>query len=305
MDSLFSPYSNGVNLNLDELLYYRSQSIKWLPPARGIWSQLLGHHQSRQLGRGMDFSESRQYQAGDDIRAIDWRVTARTGKPHTKLFSEEREKPVVLYLDLSPSMVFGSKLMLKSVVMAHMASLLAWLTVSQQDRVGAIIDTGSDLFEIKPMSRNRGPLAILQKLVELHSQVLEQPRSKPTNSFKPALIALRRLAPKGGEIVFISDFVRLQDDEQHSLSQLRQHNSVRFVHISDPLEYGSTAYRGSEKVSDGNRTQWLDFSSKQSRQQIASAYNNKQQGLKALAHKTGISFCTLSSDQLLLNQISG
>ncbi|WP_194436546.1 DUF58 domain-containing protein [Vibrio fluminensis] len=305
MDNLFSPYSDGVNLNLDELLYYRSQSIKWLPPARGIWSQLLGHHQSRQLGRGMDFSESRQYQAGDDIRAIDWRVTARTGKPHTKLFSEEREKPVVLYLDLSPSMVFGSKLMLKSVLMAHMASIVAWLTVSQQDRVGALIDTGFELFEIKPISRTRGPLAILQKLVELHGNAMNLPRTKPTHSFKPALQVLHRLAPKGGEIVFISDFVRLQDDEQDSLSQLRQHNSVRFVHISDPLEYGSTSYRGSEKVSDGYRTQWLDFSSKQSRQQLASAYNNKQQGLKALAHKTGISFCTLSSDQLLLNQISG
>ncbi|GAB2652241.1 DUF58 domain-containing protein [Vibrio panuliri] len=305
MSNLFSPHSNGVDLNLDELLYYRNQSVQWLPPAKSLWSQMLGHHQSRQLGRGMDFSESRQYQAGDDIRAIDWRVTARTGKAHTKLFSEEREKPLVLFLDLSPSMVFGSNLMLKSVLMAHMASLIAWLTVAQQDRVGAVIDTGTELIELKPMGRNKGPLVILQRLVEVHARILNRPRETETHSFQPALSALRRLTPKGGEIVFISDFIRLTDHEQHALSQLKQHNSVRFVHVSDPLEFGATAYRGYEKISDGSRTQWLDFSSKKTRQQIEVAFNNKLQGLKTLAQKTGISFCALSSDRLLLNQISG
>ena len=94
MSNNLPPYSDGVNLTLDELLYYKQQSIRWLPPAKSLWSQMLGQHQSRRLGRGMDFSEVRQYQTGDDIRAIDWRVTARTGKPHTKLFSEEKEKPL-------------------------------------------------------------------------------------------------------------------------------------------------------------------------------------------------------------------
>ncbi|GAK82617.1 hypothetical protein PA3071 [Vibrio ponticus] len=252
MENLFSPHSNGVDLNLEELLYFRNQSVKWLPPARSLWSQLLGHHQSRQLGRGMDFSESRQYQAGDDIRAIDWRVTARTGKPHTKLFSEEREKPLVLYLDLNPSMLFGSQLMLKSVLMAQMASLIAWLTVAQQDRVGAVIDTGDELVELKPIGRQRGPLTILQTLVEMHSKLLSQPRAQTTHGFQPALQALRRLAPKGGEIVFISDFVRLTEQDTQALSQLRQHNSVRFVHISDPLEYGSTTTVGTRKFLMGS-----------------------------------------------------
>ncbi|MGF1908774.1 DUF58 domain-containing protein [Vibrio kasasachensis] len=305
MKSDFVPCSNGVDLSLDELLYFQKQSVKWLPPAKSLWSQMLGQHHSRQLGRGMDFSEVRQYQVGDDIRAIDWRVTARTGKTHTKLFSEEREKPLVLYLDLSPSMMFGSKLMLKSVMMAHMASLIAWLTVAQQDRVGAIIDTGSQLVELKPTSRNRGPLAILHKLITLHQTQLTTPRTAHSHDLKPALQALRRLTPKGGEIIFLSDFVRLSSNDQYALSQLRQHNSVRFVHISDPLESGSTNFRGSEKVSDGSRSQWLDFSSKKSRQQIELAFNNKQQGLKTLAQKTGISFCALSSGQPLLNQISG
>lgn len=305
MQTQFSPYSNGVDLTLNELLYFRNQSVKWLPPAKGLWSQLLGVHQSRQLGRGMDFSEVRRYQAGDDIRAIDWRVTARSGKPHTKLFSEEREKPLILYLDLGPSMLFGSQLMLKSVLMAHMASLIAWLTIKQQDRIGAIIDTGFELIEIKPTGRNKGPLAILQRLVEMHAALIDAPRRPNPHGFAPALQSIQQLAPKGSEIVFISDFIRFQDKEELALTRLRQHNSVRFVQICDPLESGNTAYRGNEKVSDGFRTQWFDFSSKQSRQKLKLAFDDKQQGLKTLAQKTGISFCALSSDQLLLNQISG
>ena len=164
MDKQLSPYSDGVNLCLDELLYFKQHAIHWLPPAKSLWSQVLGQHQSKQLGRGMDFAEVRQYQAGDDVRSIDWRVTARTGKPHTKLFTEEREKPIILYIDLSASMRFGSKLMFKSVLAAHMASLIAWLFVAQKDRVGAIIDTGNQLTELKPSSRNQGPLAMIQNL---------------------------------------------------------------------------------------------------------------------------------------------
>lgn len=90
MNNQLPNHSDGVTLNLDELLQYKAQSVRWLPPAKSLWSQLNGQHESNRKGRGMNFSEVRQYQAGDDIRSIDWRVTARTGKAHTKLFSEER-----------------------------------------------------------------------------------------------------------------------------------------------------------------------------------------------------------------------
>ncbi len=103
----------------------------------------------------MNFSEVRPYQAGDDIRAIDWRVTARTGKTHTKLFTEEREQPVMLLIDLGTSMKFGSQLLLKSVQAAHFASLLSWLAVSEQDRIGAIIYTGTKLIECKPTAASK------------------------------------------------------------------------------------------------------------------------------------------------------
>ncbi|UUM32097.1 DUF58 domain-containing protein [Vibrio japonicus] len=304
MENALPPHSDGVNLTLDELLYYKQQCVKWLPPAKSLWSQMLGQHQSRQLGRGMDFSEVRQYQAGDDIRAIDWRVTARTGKPHTKLFSEEREKPIVLYLDLSASMMFGSQLMLKSVLMSHMASLITWLSVARQDRVGAIIDTGDQIIEFKPVGRNKGALAIAQGLVKFHNQQLTQP-SNSRVSMSLGLHTLARMCPKGSEIVLLSDFIRLDGESQLLLRRLGQHNRVRLVQIFDPLERGITHYRGTEQVSDKNTTRWLDFSSTKTRDGIESAFSQQQQQLIQLAHSLGMSFSALSSDVALSQQLHG
>lgn len=304
MEQKLPPYSDGVNLSLDELLYYKQQCVKWLPPAKSLWSQMLGQHQSRQLGRGMDFSEVRQYQPGDDIRAIDWRVTARTGKPHTKLFSEEREKPVVLYLDFSSSMAFGSQLLLKSVQMAHMASLVAWLSVTQQDRIGAVIDTGNELIELKPTARNRGALALLQTLVTCHQQLISQP-SRNDQDVSHALQALARLCPKGSEIILLSDFSRLTTQHEPKLSRLCQHNRVRMVQISDPLERGQTGFRGTEQVSNQNDTRWLDFSSRKTRQGIERAFSEQQQHLIQLTQKMGISYSSLSSEQALTQQLYG
>ncbi len=304
MENVLPPACDGVNLSLDELIYYKQHSVKWLPPAKSLWSQMLGQHQSRQLGRGMDFSEVRQYQAGDDIRAIDWRVTARTGKPHTKLFSEEREKPIVLYLDLSASMFFGSQLMLKSVLMAHMASLITWLSVAQQDRVGAIIDTGKQLIELKPVARNKGALAIAQALVTQHNHQLQSPQTS-NDSMNDGLHALARMCPKGSEIILLSDFVRLNQNASLMLRKLGQHNRVRLVQIYDPLEKGITNYRGTEQVSDKRATRWLDFSSTKTRQGIESVFTQHQQQLTQLAHSLGISFSTLCSDTALSHQLHG
>ncbi|PAR64671.1 DUF58 domain-containing protein, partial [Vibrio metoecus] len=235
-------HANGVTLCLEELLAYEQQAVHFLPPARQVWSQRIDQHQSRRLGRGMDFSEVRQYQAGDDIRSIDWRVTARTGKPHTKLFSEEREKVVVLYIDLSQSMQFGSSLLLKAVQAAHLASLLSWLAVKQQDRVGAVIDLGHRLVEIKPNSRQRGVLPILAACIEAQHKPYSE--HTPRNlALHDVLSTLNRLCPKGSEVVLISDFVDL-DVQQHALSlrQLCRHNRVRMVQIYDPLEQGDTSF---------------------------------------------------------------
>lgn len=298
-------YSDGVTLSLEELLYYKTQTVRWLPPAKSLWSQINGQHKSTQKGRGMNFSEVRQYQAGDDIRSIDWRVTARTGKTHTKVFQEEREQPIMLYLDFGKSMRFGSKLMLKSVQMAHMASLISWLAVGQKDRIGAILDSGNDLFDIKPTSRDKGPLQLFNQLINMHNQMLttnvehEFPLSKGLN-------ALHRLCPKGSEIVICSDFTRLEPEKDKVLlTRLRQHNRVQFIQFYDPLELGETPFRGDEKVTNGQQTRWFSFSTKKNRQKLEDAFQFEQQKIASLCRSLAIPYCSISAAQPLISQIAG
>ncbi|MGG5574967.1 DUF58 domain-containing protein [Vibrio diazotrophicus] len=300
---LLPAHADGVHLCLEELLPYKQHTVKWLPPAKSLWSQLLGQHQSKQLGRGMDFAEVRQYQPGDDIRAIDWRVTARTGKPHTKLFSEEREKPVILYVDLSSTMQFGSSLLLKSVQAAHIASLISWLSVAEKDRIGAVIDTGSNLVEIKPTSRNKGPLQIIAQLVECQQQALSG--TSAPSSMQTVLMTLNRLCPKGSEVIMISDFVNYEDSFRPLFNQLRKHNRVKLVHIFDLLEQGETQFRGIERVSDGKNARWLNFSSKSDRLSIKNAFDSRKLELESLSQSMEMDYRSLSSDISLLQQLSG
>lgn len=298
-------HADGVTLSLGELLYYKTQTVRWLPPAKSLWSQLNGQHKSTQNGRGMNFSEVRQYQPGDDIRSIDWRVTARTGKPHTKIFHEEREQPVMLYLDFGKSMRFGSKLMLKSVQMAHMASLISWLAVGQKDRIGAILDSGSDLFDIKPTSRNKGPLQLFNQLIKMHNQILTTD-VEHESSLSKGLNALHRLCPKGSEIIICSDFIRFDHvKDKVLLTQLRQHNRVQFVQFFDPLELGQTNFRGVEKVTNGQQTRWLSFSTKQNRQKLESAFQSEQQKIASLCRSLAIPYYSISSAVPLISQIAG
>ena len=119
-------------------------------PRHAIQSLLSGRHRSRLRGRGLDFDEVRNYVAGDDVRNIDWKVTARVGVPHSKVFTEERERPVLLIVDQSSSMFFGSRRYLKSVVAAHVTSLAAWRTLEVGDRLGGIVFNDQDLEYVPP-----------------------------------------------------------------------------------------------------------------------------------------------------------
>ncbi|OAN11216.1 cytosolic protein [Photobacterium jeanii] len=304
-------HSDGIQLCLAELLHYKDQAVRWLPPAQSVWSHLQGQHSSKQKGRGMNFAEVRPYQAGDDIRAIDWRVTARTGKPHTKLFTEEREQPVMLLVDMSNSMQFGSQLLLKSVQAAHFASLISWLTIKAQDRIGALVYNGSALHELKPAGRQQGALRVINQLIASQQHALLNAQQTPTSdnssvpaiAFSETLRHLSHLCPKGSDIILISDFHTLSENDKRVLSQLRHHNRIQFVQITDPLEQGVTDFRGTEYVADGDQSVWLDFSADHTRAQFLSLYQQQQQMLKAFTNKLAIPLYTLSAAMPLLQQL--
>jgi len=320
LEPIFPPFCDGVNLSLKELLYYKNQSLPLLPPAKSVWAQLAGMHATNQLGRGMDFSEVRAYQPGDDVRTIDWRVTARTGKTHTKLYTEEKEQVRLLFIDLSTSMYFGSKLLLKSIQATHLAALLTWLSISEQDRIGALILVGDKLIQVRPNGRDKGALAVLDALVQAHHylQHLWENKAKPHGDYVKALRHLNRLCPKGSELIFISDFYALLGDQldlngekedrmlaqkQRLITQLCSHNHPRFMSIYDPLEQGETAYKGSEYVTDHKRSAWIDFSRENNKEAIAQAFSQRTHCVEQLAMQFNIPFYQISAGIPLIHQL--
>lgn len=262
MTASFPPFSDGINLTIKELLEYRGRSaLLDLSAKNQIKSHMAGTLVAKTKGRGMEFDEARHYQVGDDIRAIDWRVTARTGKTHTKIYREERERPVVLLVDFSHQQFFGSQMLLKSVQIAHLASLISWSAVANGDRIGALLFNDHDHRELKPRNRHHGALGVIEYLVKLHNQGLESFKRNETNpqSFEKACLRLRRVVKPGSLVFLLSDFSGLTPKAIKQLQLLSRHNEIIGCQVTDPLEHNlPDELTGALAITDGvNRTEFL------------------------------------------------
>ncbi len=244
--------------SIDELIALRREvSGRPLQPRVPARSLLAGAHHSRFRGRGMDYLESRIYQPGDDIRTLDWRVTARSGKVHTKVYHEERERPVMLLVDFTPSMFFATRGRFKSAVAARAAAWLGWATARHGDRVGALLFNG-DHREVRPRSGDKGVLRLIHELVvgaDPRAGLSETPRPGALNE---ALRRLRRVARPGSLVVLLSDFHGADDQTGQLVGHLRRHNEMLAVRIVDVLEQlppPPDLY----PVTDGKEHGWLDL----------------------------------------------
>ena len=201
----------GISVELNELIDLRRFASKpqYKPKGQGVRS---GAWQSVIRGRGMDFAEVRNYQAGDEVRHMEWRVTARTGKPHVKLYQEERERPVILLTDFNPSMYFGTRIAFKSVIAARLAALIAWTAIKEGDRVGGLIFSGQKHQEYLPRGREYGVLPYLSGLCEYSQQkpaILDD-----TTPLSAMLMRSRRVIRPGSTLVIISDCYQLDSDSE-------------------------------------------------------------------------------------------
>jgi len=231
-----TPYQTGVDVQLDELLSYKQQEkLQLQPTASAAYQQLAGNYLAKIKGRGMEFAEVRHYQAGDDVRTIDWSVTARTGKAHTKLFHEEKERPVFILLDLSDSMIFGSQFVFKSVQACHLASLLSWQAKQRGDRLGGIVFNQQQVAELKPTGRSKGLMRFLHQSQQLCMTQPFKGNAEP-QSLLVQLKRLSRLVQTGSQIHLISDFSQLDSASQKLLTLINRHNQINAWQISDPLE---------------------------------------------------------------------
>ncbi len=296
----------GIELSLQELLECKrlAENLQ-LPTQQKVKTHLLGGFISHFKGRGMDFDEARPYQMGDDIRSIDWRVTARTGEAHTKIYREERERPVFVILDQSAAMMFGSRQQFKSVQAAKIAALVMWKTLDDGNRFGALIYDEINHLEYKPSSSRKSCLRILNQIVENHNQQIinqyqkQQPVSDTqSNTLANTLYRARRIIRPGSLVYVLSDFTQLNDDAEHHLLRLSQHNDMHLVQISDPLEQ-ELPPPGYYTVTNGKERMVLNTQDAKLRQRFHSAFIDCENHLKEICLKQRIRWSGIDTQQNL------
>ena len=264
-------------------------------------SQQSGGYVSRFKGRGMEFDETRLYQPGDDIRSIDWRVTARTGKTHTKVFREERERPVFISVDDRLTMQFATRGVFKSVLAAKLAGLLAWAAEYHGDRIGGQIFSELECRELKPQNGRHAVLRFLSAIVSktnLTSSVNELGTTAlPKITLEQVLARLAQHARPGSLVYVISDFRGINEQTETYLAKLAQHCEVVLIFIYDPLE-SSLPTKGRYRFTNNERDVVIDTSDEQRLKNFQNLFTLRLQRIESLAKKRGLIFlkCSTSED---------
>lgn len=256
-----------------------------------------GNYVSHFKGRGMAFAESRLYQPGDDVRRMDWRVTARTDKPHSKVFCEERERPLFISVDYRRSMAFATRGVFKSVQAAKLAALLAWAAQQQGDRIGGQIFGDAGCLELKPRS---GKAALLRFFNALTYPVYPVAGG---NTLTEALARLQHHAHPGSRIYVISDFRGLNPLAENHLALIARHCEVILLHIFDPLE-SQLPEKGRYRFTDKIRDLVLDTGDTKQRHDYHQRFQNRQMYLQNLCQKLRMTLLSCSTHQSPIEVLS-
>jgi uncharacterized protein (DUF58 family) len=286
----------GVYVDLDELiaLEQRGRRVSFLP-RQPVHSLLSGRFASRMRGRGLNFEEIRDYRAGDDVRAIDWKVTARLREPHVRVFNEERDRQALLLVDQRLSMFFGSRLAMKSVTAAQAAAIAAWRVLGVGDRVGAIVFNDTDVVEVKARRSRATVLQILSAII-VQNQALGVGRglvAAPT-MLNTALEHAARRALHDATVIVISDFDGAEDATRKMIGGMRRHNDVVALLVHDPLQSDLPA-SAAMTVTDGELQIRLEVGRDSVRRSILQATEDRLKGVFAWTHELGVPVLPLSA----------
>ncbi|SDT00938.1 DUF58 domain-containing protein [Pseudomonas fuscovaginae UPB0736] len=296
------PAEPGIRTTLAELIEmrHRVREVRLFstPSQR---SPLIGLHHSKLRGRGVDFDQVRVYQAGDDVRTIDWRVTARTQEPHTKLFHEERERPIFILVEQSRQLFFGSGQMFKSVLAAQAASLIGWAALGHNDRVGGLVYGDNEHYEIKPRRSKQSLLQLLNRLVRVnHSLHTETATGQDTLGL--ALIRAREVLRPGSLVIVICDERALTDAAERQLSLLSRHCDLLLLPVSDPLDHALPA-AGLLRFTDRGARLELDTLNPELRQAYRAQGDARAARWELLAQKLRVLLMPLSTQGEMVEQL--
>jgi uncharacterized protein (DUF58 family) len=289
--------TEGITPSLDELVALRRAVLGRRPPRRGRHG-LSGQAPSPMRGRGMEYAESREYANGDDARHIDWRLTARTGRPHTKLFQAERERLTLIVADTAPALYFGTRTRFKSVQAARAGAVAAWAAVRDGDRIGALRGSVREP-PIVPASGSRGALRVLDALVRWYAQPPEHDAG-----FAVALDHADRLLRPGSRLVVLADPLSVLAQPASRWPMLVQHREVVVLLMTDPLERDPPRATlpffverlAAAGVASATRRIELDLAAAAQRQRWQSAFSAPLDEAMAILARSGIRARALSTD---------
>jgi len=292
----------GIRISLAELIEMRHRVREvQLFSTPGQRSPLIGLHHSKLRGRGVDFDQVRVYQAGDDVRTIDWRVTARTQEPHTKLFHEERERPIFIMVEQSRRLFFGSGLMFKSVLAAQAAALIGWAALGHNDRVGGLVFGDNEHYEIKPRRSKQSLLQLLNRLVRVN-QSLHTEAAADRDTFGVALRRAREVLRPGSLVFILCDERALSDSAEQQLALLSRHCDLLLLPLSDPLDHALPA-AGLLRFAQKGAQLELDTLNPDLRQTYRAQGQARQARWELLAKKLRVLMIPLSTQQEMVEQL--
>ena len=284
-----TPAAPGVYAELSDLVQLRFQARGYsFLPRQPVHSLLAGRHASRLRGRGLNFEEIRRYLPGDDIRTMDWRVTARTREPHVRVYTEERDRPVLLVVDQRQSMFFGSRRAMKSVVAAEVASLAAWRVLKVGDRVGALVFDDREMVEIKPRRSEQQVMRILNAVVDKNHALCTGISRRPNpQMLNRALEHAARVATHDHLVCLITDAAGTDQETAQLVTLLAAHNDMLVAFVFDPLE-AALPDAGRLVMCEGERQLDVDTSPRGLRDRYESDFAQRRAAARDLARQRQI-----------------
>lgn len=285
-----------IHVSLDDLLRlkHRAKGFSFLP-RQPVHSLLAGRHASRLRGRGLEFEELRPYCEGDDVRAIDWSSTARMGAPQLRVYTEERDRRVILLVDQRLSMFFGSRHMMKSVAAAEAAALAAFRVTSLGDRVGGIVFSENGLDEIAPKARQAAIGPLLEAIVRHNSALrADNPRPADPALLNRAIAGALKLLPHDGLLTLITDAAGADAETVRLITQVTAHNDVLTVFVFDPLEEALPGI-GRAVVAEGSGQIEIDTSARSLNAGFADDFRHRREAVEAFSRRRAIPVMPLAT----------
>ncbi len=297
--------AHGSYTDLSSLTRLKHQAKRFsFLPRQPVRSLLAGRKASRLRGRGLNFEEIRNYLPGDDIRSIDWKVTARMRKPHTRVYTEERDRPTLLVIDQRLGMFFGSRVAMKSVAAAEVAALAAWRALDVGDRVGAIVFNDTDTVVVKPRRSSKTIMRILQAVVQQNKELsANTSTSSDPGRLNIILSEACRISTHDTLVCIVSDFNGNDETTRRLLNRLARHNDIIAAFVYDPLE---AEFPNAGRLVAGDGTKQLEFNSSDDnlRRSFAEAFDHRLEKARQFLLRRQIPVLPLRTDLPVVQQIA-